>query len=175
MLYISEWSLSYGPIILLAYAFAIFLDYTFASCLASARCINGYAITSALGLPNKVGSSKNLCNRDCSRYSKDNHDAVECIISPCVSHRLKFETSNSELFTPQFGNYKVWYNDSYVRYTDILPVTFAPSESKLLIFEIDNTNEREFSTVKVSTVKKTYTLRVVSQSNISIDRLVTIR
>lgn len=88
---------------------------------------------------------------------------------------LKFETSNSELFTPQFGNYKVWSNDSYVRYTDILPVTFAPSESKLLIFEIDNAHEREFSTVKVSTVKKTYTLRVVSQSNISIDRLVTIR
>ncbi|WP_195331978.1 hypothetical protein [Weissella cibaria] len=88
---------------------------------------------------------------------------------------LKFETSNSERFTPQFGNYKVWSNDSYVRYTDILPVTFAPSESKLLIFEIDNAHEREFSTVKVSTVKKTYTLRVVSQSNISIDRLVTIR
>lgn len=88
---------------------------------------------------------------------------------------LKFETSNSERFTPQFGNYKVWSNDSYVRYTDILPVTFAPSESKLLIFEIDNAHEREFSTIKVSTVKKTYTLRVVSQSNISIDRLVTIR
>lgn len=88
---------------------------------------------------------------------------------------LTFKTSDLECFKPKFGNYKVWSDKSYVRYTDILPVTLERNESKLLIFEIDNDHKCVFSKIKVSTVKKTYTLTVANQSSISLDRLVTIR
>ncbi|MDF8373627.1 hypothetical protein NBT14_05910 [Weissella paramesenteroides] len=88
---------------------------------------------------------------------------------------LAFETFDLEVFKPKFGNYPVWSSKSYVRYTDILPVTFAPNESKLLIFEIDNAQVRRFSQFKISTVNHTFKLEVPNQSNISLDKLTTIR
>lgn len=88
---------------------------------------------------------------------------------------LEFENCNLETFKPKFGNYVVWSNESYTRYTDILPITFAPNESKLLIFEIDSIKVQPFSKIKISTVKKSFNLKDFNQSNISLDSLVTIR
>lgn len=88
---------------------------------------------------------------------------------------LTFQTYDLEDLKPKFGNYKIWSNDSYTRYTDVLPITFSQNESKLMIFEVDNSNFRRLSIIKVFTVKKTFKLKVANQTKISKDSLVNIR
>ena len=88
---------------------------------------------------------------------------------------LTFQTYDLEDLKPKFGNYKIWFNDSYTRYTDVLPITFSQNESKLMIFEVDNSNFRRLSIIKIFTVKKTFKLKVTNQTKISKDSLVKIR
>ena len=88
---------------------------------------------------------------------------------------LTFQTYDLENLKPKFGNYKIWSNGSYTRYTDVLPITFSQNESKLMIFEVDNRNFRRLSIIKISTVKKTFKLKVANQTKISKDSLVKIR
>lgn len=94
---------------------------------------------------------------------------------PISITELTLKTRGSKIFKPKFGNFKVWSDSSYEKYTDILPVTLASHESKLLMFEIDNSEIIYFSKLKVSTVTRTFTLRILNQDKISVDTLTTIR
>lgn len=94
---------------------------------------------------------------------------------PISITELTLKTGGSKIFKPKFGNFEVWSDSSYEKYTDILPVTLASHESKLLMFEIDNSEIIYFSKLKVSTVTRTFTLRILNQDKISVDTLTTIR
>ncbi|TGE53381.1 hypothetical protein C6P18_02440 [Weissella confusa] len=80
---------------------------------------------------------------------------------------LTFQTYDLENLKPKFGNYKIWSNGSYSRYTAVLPITFSYNESKLIIFEVDNRTFRCLFVIQICKVYKTCNTKHSNQTIIS--------
>lgn len=88
---------------------------------------------------------------------------------------IQFVTTEKTIIDAKFGNYKFWGQGEYVKYTDMLPVTFGPYEAKNVIVEIDNPDIRTISKVVLIAGKHRIEIYPTNQKVLSADKLSLLR